>query len=106
MLKAFSGIEYYYSPASYINKNAFIIISIFSLKMLNPDDAVMLLKKASNDINSFIKRNHCNIMQQKTQRMFGKDCIATLIDSNDDDIEQNIVDRLKAKIYYHTKFDK
>lgn len=78
MIKAFSGIEYYYSPAQYDNK-AFILISLFSLKMLEPEDAVMLLKKATNDINGFARKYHCNIIEQKTQRIFGRDCIATIM---------------------------
>ena len=62
MLKAFSGIEYFYSPASYTNSNCFIIISNFSLKSLAPNDAILLLKKATNDIQSFIKKQGGNIM--------------------------------------------
>ena len=105
MLKAFSGIEYFYSPASYTNANCFIIISSFSLKSLEPSDAILLLKKASNDIQSFVKKQHGIIIQQRTQRIFGKDCIAT-ITNFENDVEQIIKKQLKAEIFYHTRFDK
>jgi len=99
-----SDIEYKYSPASY-NGNAFIVVSLFNLRMLSPDDASSIIRKAKGAMNRFVSKNHFSVVEQKMQRMFGKDCIVTIMNSKDSDMENKIKSQLSAEIYYHTRFD-
>lgn len=99
-----SDIEYHCSQAK-LAGNAFVVISLFNLRMLSPSDAISIIKKAKDVMNRFVSKNHFAVVEQKIQRMFGKDCVVTIMSSKDSEMEQKIQDQLNAKWFYHTRFD-
>lgn len=99
-----SKIDYKYSPAQY-NGNAFIVLSLFSVKLLKPDDAVSLINEVVKEMKDFVSKNKFKIVDQRMQRFQKKDCVVTMIDSSENNIEDCLKKQLGAEVFYHVRFD-
>ena len=102
-IKAYK-VDYKYSPAQY-DGNAFIVLSLFSVKMLKPADAVSLINEVVKDMKTFATKNKFKITEQRLQRFQNKDCLVTIIDSQTNNVESCLKNQLGADVFYHVRFD-